>query len=77
MLCITYDQLTSVKEEKEHTKKLEQGITMVYDRILDNMQAPDRSENENIKIIAQSIGIYRKEIKDFKQKINPMNPHEV
>jgi hypothetical protein len=53
MLQITCDQLTSEKEEeKEHTDKLEQGLTMVYNHIPDSTQAPDRSADENINIIA-------------------------
>jgi hypothetical protein len=41
MLQITCDQLNLKKEEeKERTDKLEQGLTTVYDRILDNAQEP-------------------------------------
>jgi hypothetical protein len=44
MLQITCNQLTLEKEEdKEHTYKLEQGLTTVYDHIPDSAQAPERS----------------------------------
>jgi hypothetical protein len=53
ILQITCDQLTSEKEEeKGHTNKLERGLTMIYDRISDNVQAPERSENEKINMIS-------------------------
>jgi hypothetical protein len=78
MLQITCDQLTSEKEEeKEHVDKLEQGLTMVYDRIPDNVQAPERSAEEKIKIISQTIEGYRQEIEELKENINPMTPLEV
>jgi len=44
MLQISCDQLASKKEEeKEHVDKLEQGLTVVYDRIPDSAQEPERS----------------------------------
>jgi cob(I)alamin adenosyltransferase len=75
MLQITCDQLTSEKEEeKECADKLEHDITMVHDRISDNTQAPERSAEENIKIISQIIDGYKQEIKELKKIPNPMNP---
>jgi hypothetical protein len=65
-LQITCNNLTSEKEEKEHTDKLDQGITMVYDRIPNNMQAPNRSAEEKIKVISQTIEGYRQEIEEIK-----------
>jgi hypothetical protein len=59
--------LTSEKEEeKECTDKLEKGIIVVYDCIPYSAQAPDRSAQENIKIISQTIERYRQEIEEIK-----------
>jgi predicted nucleic acid-binding Zn-ribbon protein len=77
-LQITCDQLTSEKEEeKERMDKLEKGLTMVYDHIPDSAQALERSAEEKIKIISQTIEGYRQEIEELKEKINPMTPPEV
>jgi hypothetical protein len=44
ILQITYDQLTSKKEEeKECVYKIDHGLTMVYDHIPDNAQTLERS----------------------------------
>jgi len=47
---------------------------MVHDRISDNTQAPERSAEENIKIISQIIDGYKQEIMELKKIPNPMNP---
>jgi hypothetical protein len=47
------------EEEKQCIDKLEQGITVVYNHIPDSAQAPDRSVDEKIKIIALTIEGYR------------------
>jgi predicted nucleic acid-binding Zn-ribbon protein len=77
MLQITYDQLTSDKEDKECDNKIEQGLTTVYDHIPESVQSPERSAEEKIKIILQTVQGYRKEIEDLKQNINPTTPLEV
>jgi DNA repair exonuclease SbcCD ATPase subunit len=78
MLQITCDQLTTEKEEeKECTDKLEQGLTMVYNRIPDNVQAPERSAEEKINLISQTIDQYKQEIEELKERLNPMTPPEV
>jgi predicted nucleic acid-binding Zn-ribbon protein len=69
--------LTLEKEEKEHVDKLEQWITVVYDHILDSTQAPNRSAEEKIKIISQTIEGYRQEIEEIKEKLNHTTPPEV
>jgi hypothetical protein len=49
MQKITCDQLTSEKEEdKGCIDKLEKGLTMVYDSISDNAQAPKRSARRRL-----------------------------
>jgi hypothetical protein len=59
MLQITCDQPTSEKEEeKEHVDKLDHGLRMVYDGIPDNAQAPERSAEEKIQIISETIDGY-------------------
>jgi FtsZ-binding cell division protein ZapB len=41
------------------------------------VQAPERSAEEKIKIISQTIEGYRQEIEELKEKLNPMTPPEV
>jgi hypothetical protein len=65
------------KEEKESTDRLEHGLIAEYNPILNNMQAEERSEKENINLIAQKINQYRQVIEELKENINPMNPLEV
>jgi predicted nucleic acid-binding Zn-ribbon protein len=78
MIQITCDQLTAEKEEeKEHTNKLEQGLTMTYNRIPDNAQALERSVEERINLISQTIAQIKKDIEELKERINPMTPPEV
>lgn len=76
MLQNTCDQLTLEKEEKERVDKLEQGLTTIYDRILDIVQAPERSAEEKINI-SQKIEEYRQEIEELKENLNPTTPPEV
>jgi hypothetical protein len=79
MLQITCDQLTVEKEEeKECTQtRLEQGLTTMYNRIPNNAQAAERSAEEKINLIAQTIDQYRQEIEELKEKLNPTTPPEV
>ena len=78
MLQITCDQLTLEKEEeKEHAYKLEQGITTVYDRIPNNAKTPERSAEEKINMISQTIDKYKQEIEELKERLNPTTPPEV
>jgi predicted nucleic acid-binding Zn-ribbon protein len=65
------------EEEKECADKLEQGLTMVYDRIPDNVQAPERSAEEKINMISQTIDRYKQEIEELKERLNPTTPPEV
>jgi predicted nucleic acid-binding Zn-ribbon protein len=69
--------LTSKEEEKEHDNKLEQGLTMIYNRIPDSAQLLDRSADEKINIILQMIEGYMQEIEELKEKLNPMTPPKV
>jgi hypothetical protein len=50
---------------------------MVYDRIPDNAQAPERSVEEKINMISQTIDRYKQEIEELKERLNPTNPLEV
>jgi predicted nucleic acid-binding Zn-ribbon protein len=50
---------------------------MVYNRILENAQALERSEMEKIKIISQTIEGYMQEIEELKENLNPTTPSEV
>jgi hypothetical protein len=50
---------------------------MVYNHIPDSTQAPERSAEEKIKIISQTIEGYRQEIEELKEKLNPTTPPEV
>jgi hypothetical protein len=78
MLQITCDQLTTEKEEeKEHADILEQGLTTTYNHIPNNVQATERSAEEKINLIAQTIDQYRQEIEELKERLNPMTPPEV
>jgi chromosome segregation ATPase len=78
MLQITCDQLTTKKEEeKEHIDKLEHRLTKTYNRIPDNAQAPERSIEEKINLISQTIDQYKQEIEELKERLNPMTPLEV
>jgi hypothetical protein len=53
MLQITCDQLTAENEEdKEHTDRLEHGLTTTYNRIPNNAQVAERSAEEKINLIA-------------------------
>jgi hypothetical protein len=40
------------KEEKECTNRMEQGLTVVYNRIPDSTQAENRSAEEKLNLIA-------------------------
>jgi predicted nucleic acid-binding Zn-ribbon protein len=78
MLQITCDQLTSEKEEeKECADNLEQRLIVVYDRNPDSAQAQERSAEEKIKIILQTIEGYRQKIEELKEKLNPTTPPEI
>jgi hypothetical protein len=70
-------RLKEEKEEKEHTDKLEQGLTTIYDCILDSAQTLERNAKEKINMISQTIEIYKKEIEELKERINPTTPPEV
>jgi len=65
------------KEEKECTNIMEQGLTVVYNRIPDNVQAKKKSAEEKLNLIAQTINKYRKEIEEIKEKLNPTTPLKV
>jgi predicted nucleic acid-binding Zn-ribbon protein len=65
------------KEEKECTNIMEQGLTVVYNRIPDNVQAEKKSAEEKLNLIAQTINKYRKEIEEIKEKLNPTTPLKV
>jgi predicted nucleic acid-binding Zn-ribbon protein len=50
---------------------------MIYDDIPDNVQVLERSAEDNINMIAQTIEKYKQEIKELKERLNPMTPLEV
>jgi predicted nucleic acid-binding Zn-ribbon protein len=57
--------------------RLEQGLTTTYNRIPNNAQATERSAEEKINLIAQTIDQYRQEIEELKERLNPTTPPEV
>jgi hypothetical protein len=78
ILQIPCDQLTAEKEEdKEHANRLEKGLTMTYNCIPNNMQETERSAEEKINLIAQTIDQYIQEIEELKKRLNPTTPPEV
>jgi chromosome segregation ATPase len=80
MLQITCDQLTAEKEEeKECANKLEHGLTSVYARITNSVQALEKNTKEKISLISKTIDQYKQELEELKEKerINPMTPPEV
>jgi FtsZ-binding cell division protein ZapB len=51
---------------------------MVYDRIPDSAcKHLERSAEEKINLISQTIDQYKKEIEELKERLNPMTPPEV
>jgi hypothetical protein len=65
------------KEEKEHVDKIEQGVTTVYNHLLDNVQAESPMTEEKLNQISQTIDQYRKQIEELKEKLTLMTPPEV
>jgi predicted nucleic acid-binding Zn-ribbon protein len=76
-LELVVEQVKLETEEKKHANKMEQGLTTVYNHIPDSAQAIERSTEENIHLITQTIDRYRQEIEELKEKLNPMTPPEV
>jgi predicted nucleic acid-binding Zn-ribbon protein len=56
---------------------LDQGFTMVYNRIQNSVKVAKRSVEEKINLIAQTINQYRQGIEELKERINPTTPLEV
>jgi hypothetical protein len=50
---------------------------VAYDLIPNNVQAVERSAEEKINLIAQIIDQYKHDIKELKERLNPMTPPEV
>jgi hypothetical protein len=50
---------------------------MVYDRIPDSTQEPERSAEDNINMITHTIDRYKQENEDLKERLNPTIPPEV
>jgi FtsZ-binding cell division protein ZapB len=50
---------------------------MAYNRIPISAQEVERSTEEKINIIAQTIDQYRYDIEELKERINPKTPPEV
>jgi FtsZ-binding cell division protein ZapB len=65
------------KEEKENTNIMEQGLTTMYNHIPNNTQEENRSTEENLNLIEKTIHLYRQEIEELKETLNPMTPPEV
>jgi predicted nucleic acid-binding Zn-ribbon protein len=63
--------------EKERTDKIEQRVTTIYNHLPDNVHAESSSTEEKLKMIAQTIDHYRKQIEDLKEKLTPTTPPEV
>jgi len=51
---------------------MEKGLTVVYNHILDNTHAVERSVEENINLIKHTLNQYRKDIEELKENINSM-----
>jgi hypothetical protein len=63
--------------EKEHTDKIKQGVTTVYNHLPDNAQAESSSTEEKLNMISQTIDHYRKQIEELKEKLTLTTPPEV
>jgi FtsZ-binding cell division protein ZapB len=64
------------KEEKECTDRMKHGLKVAYNFIPDNAQTSEKSVEEKINLIVQTINQYKQDIDELKERLNPMTPLE-
>ena len=58
-------------------ERIEQGVTIAYERIPNNMQIAEPNTVQKIDHIVQTIDQYRQEIENLRKQLIPTTPREV